>query len=102
MLLLYADDAVVMSETPEGLQHMLENLRDYTVKWKLSVNTEKTKVMVFRRGGPLPSNMKFYYDGRELDIVNSFVYLGIVFTYTGRLLPNTLVESSRVESSFRD
>ena len=39
--------------------------------------------MVFRRGGPLPSNMKFYYDGRELDIVNSFVYLGIVFTYTG-------------------
>ena len=26
MLLLYADDAVVISETPEGLQHMLENL----------------------------------------------------------------------------
>ena len=26
MLLLYADETVVMSETPEGLQHMLENL----------------------------------------------------------------------------
>ncbi len=87
LLLLYADDAVIMSDTPDGLQHILNNLYDYSVKWKLTVNTEKTKVMVFRKGGKLPANLKFYYNGEELDIVNNFVYLGVVFSYS--LSPRT-------------
>ena len=49
----------------------------------LKVNTQKTKVMVFRKGGRLRDNISFYYDGSELEIVNKFVYLGVTFTTGG-------------------
>ena len=52
-------------------------------KWKLKLNKTKTKVIVFRKGGLLPRNLKFYYDDTELEIVSSFSYLGIVFTSGG-------------------
>ena len=47
------------------------------------MNTAKTKIMVFRKGGRLPLDMKFYYNKEDLDLVNRFVYLGLVFTCRG-------------------
>ena len=41
-LLLFADDAVLISETREGLQKSLDSLYEYCCKWKLTVNVEKT------------------------------------------------------------
>ena len=49
-LLLYADDIVIFSNTSEGLQNGLDNLSEYCSKWKLTVNIDKTKIMVFRKG----------------------------------------------------
>ncbi len=37
----------------------------------------------FRKSGLLPKNMKFYYNNEELEIVNNFPYLGVVFTPRG-------------------
>ena len=82
-LLLYADDMTIFSETAEGWQVGLDILEKYCDRWKLTVNTEKTKMMVFRKGGILPRNLKFYYKTNELEIVGSFSYLGIVFTTGG-------------------
>ena len=39
--------------------------------------------MVFRKGGILRRDLKFYYEGQELEIVRSFSYLGITFTAGG-------------------
>ena len=39
------------------------------------MNIDKTKIMVFRKGGTLPRNLKFYYQNQELEIVKSFSYL---------------------------
>ena len=55
----------------------------YCQKWKFTVNAAKTKVMVFRKGGVLPRNLGFYYEGNQIEIVKSFKYLGIVFTAGG-------------------
>ena len=60
-LLMYADDIVVFSETAEGLQNGLNCIYHYCQKWKLSVNTQKSKVMVFRKGGVLRRNTHFHY-----------------------------------------
>ena len=46
-LLLYADDAVLFSETVNGLQNALNALESYCKRWKLSLNTDKTKIVVF-------------------------------------------------------
>ena len=82
-LLLYADDITIFAEIRQGLQKDLDILKEYCTKWKLTVSIEKSKIMVFRKGGQLARNLKFYYDGLELSIVESFSYLGVVFTSGG-------------------
>ena len=47
-LLMYADDMVLLALSPESLQKMLDALSTYNDKWKLTLNTDKTKIMVFR------------------------------------------------------
>ena len=62
-LIMYADDMVLLAETPEGLQTLLDSLSEYTHKWDLKLNTNKIKVVAFRNGGKLRDNEKWYYDG---------------------------------------
>ena len=71
-------------ETVEGLQAMLDTLYNYTEKWKLSVNINKTKIIVFRIGGILSDDEKWYYNGLQLETVNSFTYLGVVLNFNGK------------------
>ena len=82
-MLLYADDIVFFANTPEELQLGLDLLADYCKRWKLTINVSKTKVLIFRNGGPLPMDISFKYNGTPLEIVSSFKYLGIVFTVGG-------------------
>ena len=43
--LKYTDDLVLMSTSKEGLQKCRNNLKSYCDKWKLEINTKKTKVV---------------------------------------------------------
>ena len=58
-LLLYADDIILLANSADNLQNSLNVLADYCTRWKLTVNTAKTKIMVFRKGGRLPNNLRF-------------------------------------------
>ena len=49
-ILLYADDTLLMAESPEELQMALNNLKDYCDLWQMEVNTQKTKLVIFFRG----------------------------------------------------
>ena len=82
-LILYADDIVIFANCQEELQANLDILYTYCNKWNLLVNSKKTKVMIFKKGGRLPNNLSFTYGGDQLEIVKKFVYLGIVFTTGG-------------------
>ena len=46
----------------------------------MKVNMSKTKIMVFRRGGIVKVNEKWYYQNKKLDIVSEYKYLGMYFT----------------------
>lgn len=81
-ILLFADDVALLATTPFGLQNQLNVLFECCSKLKMEVNKDKTKVMVFRKGGYLSRNEKWYYDGRGLEVVNSYCYLGFTFTTT--------------------
>ena len=41
---------------------------------------QKTKIVVFRRGGCLKQNEKWYYNAGKIEVVSSYKYLGIFFT----------------------
>jgi hypothetical protein len=88
-LLLFADDAVIVSETREGLQNSLDSLYSYCCRWNLTVNVDKTKIMVFRKGGRLDNNSKWFFNNQEIEIVGSFNYLGVVFTSGGSFMQAT-------------
>jgi hypothetical protein len=82
-LLMYADDICLFSYTAEGLQQGLDMLHDYCERWKLTVNTSKTKIMIFKKGGRTSRGLRFSYNNAELDIVSEFSYLGIIFSSGG-------------------
>ena len=46
---------------------MLDTLYEYTSKWSLSVNTSSTKIVVFRNGGKVNANEKWFYDNKEIE-----------------------------------
>ena len=80
-VLLYADDTVLLSETRDGLKQSLLALEMYCNQWKLSVNSEKTKIMIFqKRKRPRTNADVFQFDSRVLEIVDSFRYLGVEFS----------------------
>ena len=47
--LLYADDTIVMAESAEQLQLALNAVHKYCYDWDLTVNTSKTKIIIFSR-----------------------------------------------------
>lgn len=63
--LLYADDIVLMAPTATSLQLMINDLEKYCQQWNLKVNLTKSKIMVFRNGGKLGKNDKWYF--REIE-----------------------------------
>ena len=82
--LMFADDLVIISESAVGLQNCLSKLQLYCDKWSLSINTDKTKVMIFNKGGHRISRHRFTLNDSLIEIVQRYCYLGIVFSSTGK------------------
>ncbi len=79
--LLWADDLILVSSSQEGLQQQLDLLFEYCSKWRLIINTLKTKVMCF----PSSINVHFKFNGSEIETVKSYKYLGCVISNHGNL-----------------
>ena len=81
-VILYADDTVLMAESDSELQTLLDTFYRYCITWKMKVNVDKTKVMIFSKGRMLV-NLQFKYNGKDIEIVKDFNYLGIYFSRSG-------------------
>ena len=80
--LLYADDLIIISESPEGLQESLNRVDQYCKEWKLEINVKKTKVVIFRQG-IMKHKPSFHIGNQEIDIVDQYKYLGLTLNYDG-------------------
>ena len=96
-ILMFADDMIILSTSIEGLQEGLNNLSDYCRKWGLTVNINKTKIVIFRRGGKIAKQEKWVYNGKVVEIVSSFKYVGCEITSSGSftMCIKNLVQSAR-------
>ena len=47
-ILFYADDAIILTENEHELQRALTSVYEYCVKYNLTVNIEKTKIIFFQ------------------------------------------------------
>ena len=75
-ILLYADDTVIFGDSAENLQEALNSFKEYCNIWKLTVNVDKTKVLIISKRRP-SSKLHFYFNNTELEIVKEYKYLGI-------------------------
>ena len=82
---MFADDVVILANSPDQLQQRITRLSAYCKCWGLSVNTEKTKVMIFDRNGfsNLHRHSAFLFENETLEVVDSYCYLYILLSSTG-------------------
>ena len=91
ILLLFADDMLLISTDLVELQQLLNKLCKYSTEWGLKVNTSKTKICVFCccffffQKRTLSIDFTWSYNGQKLEIVDSFYYLGVQLSSNGIL-----------------
>ena len=83
LLLAYADDIVILVDSPAMMKRTLKVLFEYCEKNALKVNLKKTEIIVFKKGGKIKSNISFCFGKDSIKIVNRYTYLGITFTSSG-------------------
>ena len=82
--LMYADDMLLLSRSQKGLEKAICVLEIYCKKWQLKINPDKTKIMIFNKRET--KNCSFQIDGKDLAIVKSYNYLGLLITNSGIFL----------------
>ena len=88
LIILYADDTVLFAKSKQNLQKCLDGLEQYCDKWKLKINTDKTKIMIFSQGKPQIDNHNFKIGDSTIEVVKDFKYLGVTFTCNGSFVNN--------------
>jgi len=81
LILLYADDTVLLAESQEQLQLTINNFKSYCDQWNLKVNLTETKNIVF--GTNKPKQFSFKFANESIEIISKYKYLGVVFASTG-------------------
>lgn len=82
-LLAYADDIVLLVDTPTELRRKLDSLFEYCQQNKLTINANKTKIVVFKKNRCKPKIRSYSFGDDSLEVVDSYNYLGIVFNASG-------------------
>ena len=78
-ILLYADDIVLMSESEENLQKILDYCYKWCNKWMLKINEDKSNVVHFRKTRKPCTLFQFQCGNCYLKTVPPYTYLGIPF-----------------------
>ncbi len=66
------------------MQSILNTLNKFCISWKLQVNKQKSKVIIFNSNGKSFLN-HFKIENDILETVKSYCYLGVTINYTGNL-----------------
>ena len=78
-VLCYDDDIVILCDSEEKLQLLLNHVAEWCSKLCLKVNTNKSKVMHVRPKRLVRTEKDFVLGNELLDVVNDYKYLGFYF-----------------------
>ena len=77
-ILLYADDVVLVAETENDLQEMLNQVTDWGRKWRIKFNNSKSKIVHYRPKNIPMTPFDFVLSNAVIDKVCKYKYLGII------------------------
>ena len=67
--LLWADDLLLVSETPQGLQNCINKMEKVYTDLDLKINIKKTKVIIFnKKGTTMVNKFQFYLKGEKFPL----------------------------------
>ena len=89
----YADDLVIFSTTPEGLQKSIDSLETFCEKRKIEINLRKTKCMTFTKGNQT-EKQTFKLKNGPIENIRQFKYLGITISAKNCSFQPTVREQS--------
>ena len=98
--LLYADDLVLLSETANGLQSLLNVLDTFCKKWFLTVNLPKTKCLVFSKTNSVFSQDTFLLGTNKLMSSQNYCYLGTNFNANCSLKENGEILNKKANGAY--
>ena len=75
--LLYADDLLIIGQSAEQSQDLLDSMYGWCRKWKLLINVSKSNIIHFRKTGTKETNYMFKWGQVPLEKVNCYKYLGL-------------------------
>lgn len=84
-VLLYADDLVLLANSPRQLQQLLDALHAFCAENCMHVNVAKSAVVVFGKSKPRCADVPaggWLYAGQPLPLLPEFRYLGVCFHQT--------------------
>lgn len=84
LVLLYADDTAIICDRPDEFQTSLNNFVSYCKIWKLNINYDKTKIVIF--GARKTDVYCFTMEETIIEIVKSYKYLGVLMSSNGSFL----------------
>ena len=73
---------MIISETPEGLQNLLDIITQWCNDWRVTVYIDKTKVLHFRNPPKKSCEHLFKFNGMTIDKCEEYKYLGITLNYS--------------------
>ena len=75
--LMFADDFVGISETPEGLRKQIQKAPESTRKWRLTANVKKCAVVVCNEDGVNAVKFGWKWGEDELTIADQYTYVDV-------------------------
>lgn len=86
--LLYADDIVLMADSADKLQEMIDEVAKFCSEWRLSLNAKKSKIMVVAPNSATNGSLEassddeptYTFRGEPLEVVTEYKYLGVIIT----------------------
>ena len=95
----YADDTVLIADTEEKLQRLVDSLNEGCERYGLKINIGKTEVMgLTKRPEQLPVSISLR--GDTLNQVSSFKYLGSLVSEDGKCDPDIRVRTGMAKTAF--
>ena len=94
----FADDQVVLAETKEGIQRLMDALNNTIAKYNMKMNIKKTKSMRISRRGDEIINIQI--NGTGIEQVKTFKYLGAEITSDGKCQKEIQIRIAKAKNAF--
>jgi hypothetical protein len=106
VIYMYADDMALVSETIPDLEKAVALLSIWAQTNEIKINKQKTELVVFRKGGKVTESERIKCNGKPLQRVNHFKYLGLMIQTTGKSfrihLRSRMVAAVRAMNDIKD